>query len=69
MPVSPEVAHHRARHANAIRNGKPEAAAEALRALRAAQAERWVQDAVAKVPELTDEQRVRLARLLFGEIR
>lgn len=48
------------------RTPEPEALAAAQRDLTEAKLERYVREALAAVPPLTDEQRARIASLLLG---
>jgi hypothetical protein len=63
-PPSSEVAHHRARVAVYVRDGRD--ASEARRDLLAAKLEEQIKRAVAGAPPLTDEQRRRLAAIIRG---
>lgn len=66
MAISAELAHHRARRANAIQRGDTTAAEQAARDLRAEKLAEHIRIVVDAMPPLTDEQRTRLASLLGG---
>ncbi|MBS9533545.1 hypothetical protein KIH27_08080 [Mycobacterium sp. M1] len=66
MPISPAVAHHRAKIAaksRVLAPDDPELATD-RRDLRAANVEAYITKVLAERPPLTDEQRTRLAELL-----
>jgi len=64
MPVSHEVAHHRARLGSAVANGDALAASIARRDLRAVLLREYVERTIAELPPLTDRQCDIVARLL-----
>jgi hypothetical protein len=66
MPISPEVAYLRARHANAKLRGDETVAAECKRDLAAQRIEEFIKRTVDAAPPLTSEQRTRLAGILRG---
>lgn len=62
--VDPELAHHRARLAHAVRYGNAEAAEQARHDLSVARGENAIRKLVEGWPPLSDETRARLAALL-----
>lgn len=65
MPVSPDLAHHRARVAATARAARGSAAHDdAKRDLEALKLQKHIQKVVSTWPPLSDEQRTRLAELL-----
>jgi len=63
---SPEVAHQRARLANAVRRGDADSEQLSRRDLAAAKLEDYITRVVDAAPPLTDQQREQLAALLAG---
>ena len=64
MPISKNLAHLRAMHANAVLRGDADAARSAKCELTAAKLEEYTLKALAEAPPLTIEQRDRIASLI-----
>jgi hypothetical protein len=66
VSINPDVAHYRARIANAVQRGDQETADTGRRDLRVAQLADHIAKVVKSAPPITPEQRARLASLLSG---